>query len=230
MKDEDFVYRIIRACGSSTANSDINVFALEKIIEDIKAAEREACAKLCDDEARQSGSDHEAGGMYWCAEKIRAMGKPQRPVKSYTNGEPQYATEDMSTKSQNVYTSEERVHEIDISIHEKTHTDHPMRHWDRTCPACVAESTNSTSNFVESKALAQPEQEPEYKAQSEAVRLNTNGRMRIDPVTGDVSLGAPSKPWVSLTDEECDEIWGECLGVFDCLKMTEAKLKEKNNG
>lgn len=38
------------------------------------------------------------------------------------------------------------------------------------------------------------------------------------------------RPLVSLTDEECDEIWGECLGVFDCLKMTEAKLKEKNNG
>ena len=36
------------------------------------------------------------------------------------------------------------------------------------------------------------------------------------------------KPWIGLTDEECDEIWGECLGVFDCLKMTEAKLKEKN--
>jgi hypothetical protein len=34
--------------------------------------------------------------------------------------------------------------------------------------------------------------------------------------------------WQSLTDEECDEIWDECLGVFDCLKMTEAKLKEKN--
>ena len=34
--------------------------------------------------------------------------------------------------------------------------------------------------------------------------------------------------WQGLTDEECDEIWEECLGVFDCLKMTEAKLKEKN--
>ena len=45
---KDPVYRIIRACGSSTANSDINVFALERIIEDIKAAEREACAKLCE--------------------------------------------------------------------------------------------------------------------------------------------------------------------------------------
>ena len=38
------------------------------------------------------------------------------------------------------------------------------------------------------------------------------------------------REWVGLTEEECDEIWGECLGVFDCLKMTEAKLKEKNNG
>ena len=36
------------------------------------------------------------------------------------------------------------------------------------------------------------------------------------------------KEWQGLTDEECDEIWEECLGVFDCLKMTQAKLKEKN--
>ena len=38
----------------------------------------------------------------------------------------------------------------------------------------------------------------------------------------------PQREWQGLTDEECDEIWEECLGVFDCLKMTEAKLKEKN--
>jgi hypothetical protein len=36
------------------------------------------------------------------------------------------------------------------------------------------------------------------------------------------------KEWEDLTDDECDEIWNECLGVFDCLKMTAAKLKEKN--
>lgn len=40
----------------------------------------------------------------------------------------------------------------------------------------------------------------------------------------------PQREWQGLTDEECDEIWEECLGVFDCLKMTEAKLKEKNSG
>jgi predicted Fe-S protein YdhL (DUF1289 family) len=39
----------------------------------------------------------------------------------------------------------------------------------------------------------------------------------------------PKREWQRLTDEERDEIWEECLGVFDCLKMTEAKLKEKNN-
>ena len=47
--NKDPVYRIIRACGMSTANSDINVFALEKIIADIKAEEREACIKLLED-------------------------------------------------------------------------------------------------------------------------------------------------------------------------------------
>ena len=36
------------------------------------------------------------------------------------------------------------------------------------------------------------------------------------------------REWQGLTDEECDEIWEECLGVFDCLKMTEAALKAKN--
>ena len=49
---KDPVYRIIRACGMSTANSDINVFALEKIIADIKAEEREACAQLCESIAK----------------------------------------------------------------------------------------------------------------------------------------------------------------------------------
>ena len=38
----------------------------------------------------------------------------------------------------------------------------------------------------------------------------------------------PKREWVGLTDDECDEIWGNCLGIWDCLKMTEAKLKEKS--
>ena len=64
---KDPVYRIIRACGLSTANSDINVFALERIIEDIKAEEREACAKLCLEQ------DEYGCGQY--AKAIRARGE-----------------------------------------------------------------------------------------------------------------------------------------------------------
>jgi hypothetical protein len=48
---------------------------LERFAELVRQNEREKCAKLCDDEARQSSSDHEAGGMYWCAEAIRARGE-----------------------------------------------------------------------------------------------------------------------------------------------------------
>lgn len=42
------------------------------------ASEREECAQLCDAAAKQSGSDHEAGGMYWCAEAIRARGNHEQ--------------------------------------------------------------------------------------------------------------------------------------------------------
>ena len=124
---KDPVYRIIRACGLSTANSDIHPFALERIIEDIKAAEREACIKLLDDFSKTNmvpAKDTWRMGLIAGANALRARG--------------------------------EKMKDEDDDIQE-------------------------------------------YK-----------------------------KPWVGLTDEECDEIWGECLGVFDCLKMTEAKLKEKN--
>jgi len=49
--------------------------AIERFAELVRQDERELCAKLCDDEAGQSSSDHEAGGMYWCAEAIMARGK-----------------------------------------------------------------------------------------------------------------------------------------------------------
>ena len=73
---------------------------------------------------------------------------------------------DMSTKSQNSDTSEERVHESDKSIHD----DDDIQ---------------------------------EYK-----------------------------KPWVSLTDEEIDYIWGvtppDYENFFEFPRAIEAKLKEKN--
>ena len=48
---------------------------LERFAELVRQDEREACAKLCDDEADQSISYPEAEGMYWCAEAIRARGE-----------------------------------------------------------------------------------------------------------------------------------------------------------
>ena len=48
---------------------------MREVVEQAVLNEREACAKLCEDLAYQSGSDHEAGGMYWCAEAIRQRGE-----------------------------------------------------------------------------------------------------------------------------------------------------------
>jgi len=51
------------------------------------------------------------------------------------------------------------------------HTDHPLRHWDRTCPACVAESA-----AVDARLKAAPDPLEE-----------SPGEMRLHPVDG--------KPW-----------------------------------
>ena len=61
----------ITPCGLFEAE-DTN---LERFAELVRQDEREACAKLCDDEADQSISYPEAEGMYWCAEAIRARGE-----------------------------------------------------------------------------------------------------------------------------------------------------------
>ena len=49
--------------------------AIERFANLVRQDEREACAKLCDAAGLQSGDDYEAGGMYWCAEAIRARGE-----------------------------------------------------------------------------------------------------------------------------------------------------------
>ncbi len=35
--------------------------------------------------------------------------------------------------------------------------------------------------------------------------------------------------WVGLTDEDWDEIFGNALTIGEAIKVTEAKLKEKNS-
>ena len=55
----------------------------------------------------------------------------------------------------------------------------------------------------------------------------SNDRVKVDPVTGNVSIGTPQRTWVGLTDE--DEIdWEEGGNLKDLVKAIEAKLKDKN--
>lgn len=65
--------------------------------------------------------------------------------------------------------------------------------------------------------LAQPEPEPVAWMHDSHVGFNVP-----------LYTAPPQREWQDLTDDESDEIWGECLGVFDCLRMTQAKLKGKN--
>jgi hypothetical protein len=66
--------------------------------------------------------------------------------------------------------------------------------------------------------------------------MYSNDRVKIDPVTGNVSIGTPQRTWVALTDEEIDKAWRSVDHTIpyaqfriDVAKAIEAKLKEKNN-
>jgi hypothetical protein len=84
---------------------------------------------------------------------------------------------------------------------EQAHTDHPMRHWDRTCPACVAEAEK---------------QEP--------VNIHCPSCLHsfsVVPVT--------KREWVGLTDEEVWDAYEK--GMYEEMwfaRAVEAKLKERN--
>jgi hypothetical protein len=65
--------------------------------------------------------------------------------------------------------------------------------------------------------------------------MYSNDRVKIDPVTGNVSIGTPERTWVALTDEEIDKAWRSVDHTIpyaqfriDVAKAVEAKLKEKN--
>ena len=72
-----------------------------------------------------------------------------------------------------------------------------------------------------------------YKGIADHINQATNGRMRIDPVTGDVGIGTPSqqpaqRPWVGLTDEEVMEIAFNFDVPSLVVRTVEAKLKQRN--
>jgi hypothetical protein len=144
---------------------------------------------------------------------------------------------DMYTKQQNLDISEKRVHETDISLHEpwdtsdmahrsggltveqaekQTHTDHPMRHWDRTCPACVAEAEQQepVGWFAKSWQGVYVELMPEAE---DAIPFYT---------------APPKRKWVGLTDEEVHEAAIKCVksgqSVNAAIRAIEFKLRERN--
>jgi hypothetical protein len=95
------------------------------------------------------------------------------------------------------------------------------------------------------KAMPAPVQEP-HKELSEHMMQATNGRVRIDPVTGNAGIGTPpaaQRQWVGLSDEETLSIFATChegraypqdfYSGPRAMRLTEgraieAKLKEKN--
>ena len=57
----------------------------------------------------------------------------------------------------------------------------------------------------------------------------SNDRVKVDPVTGNVSIGTPQRTWVGLTDMDIALIdWESLVTRKDCVRAIEAKLKEKN--
>jgi ATP-dependent Clp protease ATP-binding subunit ClpA len=99
----------------------------------------------------------------------------------------------------------------------------------------LAEPANSTTDFVEPKALAQKEQK---------MRIEGSGKLTTKPYPDRYeseqefrrALAEPKREWIGLSDEEIKEIigpWGDTpvkgytRKLFDQI---EAKLKEKNHG
>jgi hypothetical protein len=61
----------------------------------------------------------------------------------------------------------------------------------------------------------------------------SNDRVKVDPVTGNVSIGTRQRTWVGLTDVEIVDIMDAELTTqntehFALCRAIEAKLKEKN--
>ena len=92
----------------------------------------------------------------------------------------------------------------------------------------IAEKSWSKAIEALRAVLAQPEP---YAAQAAMVAQQTQGRMHVDPVTGDVGIGTvkPQREWQTLTDDEIRIAWGPYFsrGV-DVARVIEALLKRKN--
>jgi len=85
------------------------------------------------------------------------------------------------------------------------HTDHPMRHWDRTCPAC---------------------QEKDKEISQLTAMTKEPTKLMAIPALMEAAGWVRKKEWVGLTDEEKRQILLD--DPIDWINAIEAKLKEKN--
>ena len=78
-----------------------------------------------------------------------------------------------------------------------------------------------------------------YAAQAAMVAQQTQGRMYVDPVTGDVGIGTvkSQREWQGMTENEIKHLWYEACQtnleltsqlIVHLARNIEAKLKEKN--
>ena len=103
--------------------------------------------------------------------------------------------------------SEQKQDQAIEEVEKRTHSNHPMRHLDRTCPACVGDDIDKMLQALEA----------------------------IEDVFGPLYLAPPKREWVSLTDEEIADIanscrWSNICNIYptDFAHAIEAKLREKN--
>jgi len=88
--------------------------------------------------------------------------------------------------------------------YESTHTDHPMRHWDRTCPACVEQAEK---------------QEPKR-----------DKPLRLSPMYEYGHIHDAELPWVGLNWDDIPDVFVGDIAFMQGAKWALAKLKEKNGG
>jgi len=100
----------------------------------------------------------------------------------------------------------------------------------------LKQSTTNSQKVIEAlrARLTQPEPEPVAWMHIQGNHEEPNWRkLNEDEISRGwmqkpLYAAPPQREWQDLPGEEEDARWDECLGVFDCLKMTQAKLKEKN--
>jgi len=135
------------------------------------------------------------------------------------------------------------------------HTDHPVRHWDRTCPACTAQPepdivqdaivygtgiTKDGKRIDPASIYKEPEPEPvawiyKHKYDGGEYTFNSDFERNVcnkdEFFTTPLYTAPPQREWQGLTRKQLLQIWGKPENFNDPMRFAraiEAKLKEKN--